>query len=88
MHVAKTTISPQPAYFPADRSTTDSLDFLVYSALFLPDSDPDLAKTLVTKASEGVRVRVLLGDPNGDGVLRRGQEEGSTAAWRSGSASP
>jgi transcriptional regulator with XRE-family HTH domain len=54
----------------------DSLDFLAYSALFLPDSDPDLAKTLVTKASEGVRVRVLLGDPNGGAVLRRGQEEG------------
>jgi hypothetical protein len=54
----------------------DSLDVLAYAALFLPDSDPDFADKLVAKAADGVRVRVLLGDPEGDAVRRRGLEEG------------
>jgi hypothetical protein len=47
-----------------------------YAALFLPDSDPDFADKLVAEAADGVRVRILAGDPEADAVLRRGLEEG------------
>lgn len=54
----------------------DGLDWLVFAGLFMPDGDPDLANTLVEKGAAGVRVRVLLGDPDGEAVARRGEEEG------------
>lgn len=41
----------------------DSIDMLVYAGLFMPDNNPDLAMTLIKKAKDGVRVRILMGDP-------------------------
>jgi hypothetical protein len=58
-----------------------------YAALFLLGSDPDFADKLVAKAADGVRVRILLGDPEADAVLRRGLEKASTEAWPSVSVS-
>ncbi len=54
----------------------ESVDILVYAGLFLTDGTPDLAKRLVRKAESGVRVRVLLGDPDSEAVAARGVEEG------------
>ena len=51
------------------------IDVLVFSGLFLPDSYPEVAKLLVTKAEEGTKVRLALGDPDSDAVRRRGDEE-------------
>ena len=48
---------------------------LVYSGLFLAE-DPVLQKTLADKAHSGVRVRVLLGDPDSPQVAQRGEDEG------------
>ncbi len=57
-----------------DRSK-DSFDLLAYAALFLPEH-LELVPRLVRKAKGGVRVRVLLGDPEGQAVSLRGREEG------------
>jgi hypothetical protein len=54
----------------------DSFDLLAYGGLFLPDTNPDMAETLARKAANGVRVRILLGDPRSEAVRLRGEEEG------------
>jgi hypothetical protein len=53
-----------------------AVDILAYAALFLTDAYPDLPGVLAEKAAAGVRVRLLLGDPTGPAVTRRGEEEG------------
>lgn len=54
----------------------DAVDVLAYAALFLTDSHPDLPDLLAQKAAAGVRVRILLGDPESPAVRQRGAEEG------------
>ena len=51
------------------------IGILAYSALFLAE-DAAVQTVLRAKASAGVRVRILLGDPNGSQVGRRGADEG------------
>ena len=58
------------------QSATDSLDLLAYAALHLFDTNPDLGRALAAKAADGVRVRILLGDPDSPAVALRGEEEG------------
>jgi hypothetical protein len=53
----------------------ESVDLLAYAALFLWDSSPELAALLAGRARDGTRVRLLVGDPQGDAVRRRGEEE-------------
>ena len=48
---------------------------LVYSGLFLAE-DPVVQKILAGKARSGVRVRILLGDPESAQVAERGSDEG------------
>jgi transcriptional regulator with XRE-family HTH domain len=48
---------------------------LVYSGLFLAE-DPVVQKILAGKARSGVRVRILLGDPDSAQVAERGSDEG------------
>src|SRR5690348_2986473 len=48
---------------------------LVYSGLFLSE-DTGAHRILRTKASDGVRIRILLGDPASAHVLHRGVSEG------------
>ncbi len=52
------------------------LDVLALAGLFFPEQQRDLAATLCKKAKAGTKVRILLGDPNGESVVRRGAEEG------------
>jgi transcriptional regulator with XRE-family HTH domain len=52
-----------------------NIDILVFSGLFLPDGHTDLGKMLAVKAGEGVEIRYLLGDPNGEAIKLRGDEE-------------
>ena len=52
------------------------LDVLVFAGLFFPEQQPDLAKTLCQKSKAGTQVRLLLGDPAGEQVAKRGAEEG------------
>ncbi len=53
----------------------DSIDLLAFAGLFLGDTNADLAELLRQRGEAGVRVRILLGDPDGDAIERRGEEE-------------
>ncbi|PPK92511.1 hypothetical protein CLV92_114112 [Kineococcus xinjiangensis] len=55
---------------------TTQIDVLVYAGLFLPEQMPAVLDTLAEKAQQGVRVRLLLGDPKCEAVAIRGEEEG------------
>lgn len=54
---------------------TERIDILAYAGLFLPERLPKLARTMCAKSKKGAQVRVLLGDPDGEEVARRGAEE-------------
>lgn len=62
---------------------TDSLDILVYSGLFMADNRPDIATSLMEKTASGARIRLLFGDPESSGVVKRGEEEGLNTALAS-----
>jgi transcriptional regulator with XRE-family HTH domain len=51
------------------------IDVLVYSGLFL-SGDPGVQKIFKDRASAGVRVRIVLGDPDSPVVAQRGEDEG------------
>jgi lambda repressor-like predicted transcriptional regulator len=55
------------------------IGILVYSGLFLAE-DAVVQKTLADKARSGVRVRILLGDPESSQVNERGRDEGVSEA--------
>jgi len=52
------------------------IDVLAFAALFIPEQNPHLVDLLREKAEEGVRVRILVGDPNSQAVMVRGYDEG------------
>jgi transcriptional regulator with XRE-family HTH domain len=54
----------------------DSIDFLVYAGLFLPDGYPELPGVLADKGHDGTKVRIALGDPDSDALAVRADEEG------------
>ena len=56
-------------------SATEGVDLLAYAALFLSDSNPDFCEQLASKAEGGVRVRILLGDPDSAAVHQRQDDE-------------
>ena len=56
-------------------STANRVDILVYAGMFLTDN-PGLLKKLREKARNGMKVRILFGDPECDAVERRSVEEG------------
>jgi hypothetical protein len=56
--------------------TTDQIDLLAFAASFLHDAVPEFAEQLAAKARQGVRVRLLFGDPDSDAIALRGGEEG------------
>ncbi len=51
------------------------INVLVYSGLFLSE-DAGIQRIFKDKANEGARVRILLGDPESQVVIDRGQDEG------------
>jgi transcriptional regulator with XRE-family HTH domain len=75
-------VYPDRAAVPATRwkelleSATERIDALVYGGLFLPDPRADLPGILRDKADDGVRIRLLFGDPDSAAIARRGAEEG------------
>lgn len=54
----------------------EHIDILAFAASFLHDTIPDLSGTLSSKAGDGTRIRILLGDPESSAVALRGEEEG------------
>ncbi len=56
-------------------SAEEEIGVLVYSGLFLAD-DPGMLRLFRIKAEQGVRVRILVGDPESPEVAARGEHEG------------
>lgn len=56
-------------------SAEREIGILVYSGLFIAE-DVDLLRLIGAKASSGVTVRIILGDPDSAHVTQRGLEEG------------
>lgn len=52
------------------------IDVLVFAGLFLPEQVPNAISLIKSRAADGVRVRLLLGEPNSAAVAVRGVEEG------------
>jgi hypothetical protein len=52
------------------------IDILMFAGLFLPEQNPHLIDLLKDKALDGVRVRILVGDPDSQAVIVRGYDEG------------
>jgi hypothetical protein len=67
---------PHERWYELLEATRERLDVLVYAGLFLPDGRSDLAALLRRKAQDGVRIRLLYGDPGSDAITLRGVEEG------------
>lgn len=75
------TLYPQRADVPAElwsalfRRAERAIDIVVYAAVFLHEQDPDLNELLREKATAGWRVRIAIGDPDGEHIRARGNEE-------------
>src|SRR4051794_19527847 len=67
---------PPGSWYELVAGATEHIDVLVFAGLFLADGRADLPALLLAKAEAGVSVRLLLGDPDGEAVARRGAEEG------------
>jgi transcriptional regulator with XRE-family HTH domain len=66
---------PPSSWYELLERAREHVDVLVFAGLFLSDSRADLPALVARQARDGVRVRLLLGDPASDAVARRGAEE-------------
>ncbi|TLP66432.1 XRE family transcriptional regulator [Microbispora triticiradicis] len=66
---------PRDAWGRLFAQAQNEIGILVYSGLFLAD-DAGIVRMLAEKAAAGVRVRILLGDPDSPQVAQRGADEG------------
>lgn len=66
---------PRDAWSQLFSEAENEIAVLVYSGFFLAD-DPGILALFRQKAAAGVRVRILLGDPDSPEVLERSQTEG------------
>ena len=66
---------PRDAWGRLFETAEDEIGVLVYSGLFLAE-DTGILRTFAEKARAGVRVRILLGDPDSPHVANRGADEG------------
>src|SRR5262249_25613655 len=66
---------PGVVWFALFESAADEIDILAYAGLFLAE-DAGIVRGLAQKARDGVRVRILLGDPESPHVSARGDDEG------------
>jgi lambda repressor-like predicted transcriptional regulator len=66
---------PRDAWGRLFETAEQEIGILVYSGLFLAE-DAVAQKILADKARSGVRVRILLGDPESSQVQERGRDEG------------
>ncbi|MGA3563801.1 hypothetical protein [Melissospora conviva] len=55
----------------------ERIGILAYAGLFLVEQQPKLLQTLQAKAEAGVRVEILVGDPDAEQIERRATEEGA-----------
>ncbi|WP_306796638.1 DUF5919 domain-containing protein [Nocardia sp. XZ_19_369] len=67
---------PRETWLTLLREATEQIDVLVFSGTFFAQSNPHVAKMLIERAEQGATVRLCFGNPDGDAVAARGQEEG------------
>jgi transcriptional regulator with XRE-family HTH domain len=53
----------------------EHIDLFANAALFLPEDNPDAIGIIKHKAANGVKVRILIGNPNSTAAILRGKEE-------------
>jgi len=70
---------PREVWHQLFTSAEREIGILVYAGLFLAE-DIDLLRIMRAKVGDGVRIRILLGDPDSDHVALRGTEEGIAGA--------
>jgi hypothetical protein len=56
-------------------NTKEEIVLFANASLFLPEENPEAIEILKKKAADGVRVRILLGDPDHPAMELRGREE-------------
>ncbi|MEU4821837.1 DUF5919 domain-containing protein [Actinomadura sp. NPDC023710] len=66
---------PRPVWHQLFRAARDEIGVLAYAGLFLAE-DAGILRALAERARGGVRVRILLGEPDGTCVAERGSDEG------------
>jgi transcriptional regulator with XRE-family HTH domain len=66
---------PRDVWHKLFASAEHEIDILDYSGLFLFE-DTDMLQLLAAKAETGVRIRILLGDPESPKVIQHGQDGG------------
>jgi hypothetical protein len=66
---------PRPEWLRLFASAEQEIDILAYAALFIAEDDGVL-RILANRALAGVRIRILLGDPDSSQVAERGISEG------------
>jgi transcriptional regulator with XRE-family HTH domain len=67
---------PRDRWYELTEATRERLDLLIHAGLFLPDGRSDFPALVRRKAQDGVKVRLLYGDPDSEAVALRGAEEG------------
>src|SRR4051794_3587602 len=67
---------PRDRWYELAEATQERLDLLVHAGLFLPDGRSDFPTLVRRKAQDGVKVRLLYGDPDSEAVALRAAEEG------------
>lgn len=81
-------VYPRRAAVPPDlwgrllRNAGGQIGILVYAGVFLVEQEPRLINLLKAKAAEGVKIRVLLGDPGADAIALKSVEEGTAGVMR------
>lgn len=66
---------PRQVWYDLFVNAEQEIDILVYSGLFLFE-DAGVVQLLTEQAEAGVRIRLLLGDPDSAQVAQRGEDEG------------
>ena len=66
---------PRDAWSHLFDGAEEEIGILVFSGYFIGD-DPGMRQILRSKAEDGVRVRILLGDPDSAHLAARGEDEG------------
>lgn len=67
---------PREIWLSLLKQVSEQVDVLVFSGTFVVQSNPRVVEVLAERATEGVRVRLCFGNPEGDAVATRGREEG------------
>lgn len=67
--------APRDIWMRLFENATREIDILVYVGMFLAE-DAKAQRILIDKAKSGVKIRLLLGDPDSSAVLERSHDEG------------